>query len=75
MESLNEVDDFLERQGDIVRVLAAAKHAEEVHKAAMRDGRPLSSLLMKSLDAKLLRNQANEMVEDYEAKHEQTNTR
>jgi hypothetical protein len=70
MESLNEVDDFLERQGDIVRVLAAAKHAEEVHKAAMRDGRPLSSLLMKAIDAKLLRAEANGLVADYEARNE-----
>jgi hypothetical protein len=68
MESLNEVDDFLERQGEIVKALAEAKHAEEVHAAARAKRRLASSaLLMKALDAKLARVRADKLVADYEA--------
>jgi hypothetical protein len=65
-QALDEVEDFLERQGEIVRALAEAKHAEAVLENEQLRWPRTSSLLMRRLDAKLLRNTADKLIAQYE---------
>lgn len=75
-QPLDEVEDFLERQGHIVKALAEANHAENVlTKARAAHTFGPSSLLMKALDAKLLRNTANKLVAEYEEAQSLVGTR
>jgi hypothetical protein len=70
---MNEVDDFLARQGHVIEALTSAAIADDKYtqaKAMRMDVRTpdaaSSSLICKALDAGLTKSKAKTVVEEYE---------